>query len=343
LFRTALHDLVSGRGKTLAYAGTALALTGLGTATVAAATSSASPAPGIASAAHHLNVGDAAGQAAGPVTITGHQATAHQSTARRATADEATPRQATPRQATARQTTGPKTTGHQATGPKTTGPKTTGPKTTGSKTTHTAPHAAPKTGAHATPVRHQASRASGPVVRKADSPMSWAQVSQALAAQTYPKAAPGQLPAFDQLQPGPVSGPQAYMPITADRMANATTIVRQALAKHMGLRSAVIAVATAMQESTLVNLHYGDRDSQGLFQQRPSAGWGTPAQVTDPVYAADAFLNALHAHQQADPGWAIQPLWQNAQAVQVSGFPYAYAKWEAQAAQLVSSIARHMA
>ena len=318
MLRTALHDIVSGRGKTLAYAGTALALTGLGTATVAAATSSASPAPGIASAAHHLNVGDAAGQAAGPVTITGHQTTAHPSAAHKPTA---------------RKPTAHKPTGHQATGHQDTRPKTT----------PTAAHAAPTTGSHATAVRHQASRASVHVVRKADSPMSWAQVSQALAAQTYPEAAPGQLPAFDQLQPSPVSGPQAYMPITADRMANATTIVRQALARHMGLRSAVIAVATAMQESTLVNLHYGDRDSQGLFQQRPSAGWGTPAQVTDPVYAADAFLNALHAHQQADPGWATQPLWQNAQAVQVSGFPYAYAKWEAQAAQLVSSIARHMA
>jgi hypothetical protein len=323
LFRTALHDIVSGHGKTLAYAGTALALTGLGTATVAAATSSASPAPGIASAAQHLNVGDNAGQAAGSVTITGHQTTAAQSTARKTTAHEAA--------------------GHQTTGHQTTGHQTTGHQTTGPRTTHTAAHAAAKTGAHATPVRHQASRASVHVVRKAHSSMTWAQVSQALAAQTYPKAAPGQLPAFDQLQPGPVSGPQAYMPITADRMANATTIVRQALAKHLGLRSAVIAVATAMQESTLANLHYGDRDSQGLFQQRPSAGWGTPAQVTDPVYAADAFLNALHAHQQADPGWATQPLWENAQAVQVSGFPYAYAKWEAQAAQLVSSIARHMA
>jgi hypothetical protein len=104
----------------------------------------------------------------------------------------------------------------------------------------------------------------------------------------------------------------------------------------------VIAVATAMQESTLDNLGYGDRDSEGLFQQRPSAGWGTPAQITNPAYASDAFLNALRDHQRADPTWASKPLWQTAQSVQNSGFPYAYAKWESQAAQLVSSIARHM-
>jgi hypothetical protein len=97
-----------------------------------------------------------------------------------------------------------------------------------------------------------------------------------------------------------------------------------------------------MQESTLENINYGDRDSLGLFQQRPSAGWGSPSQITNPVYAANAFLNALHSHQSADPDWATQPLWSNAQAVQVSGFPYAYAKWEAQAAQLVQGIAKHM-
>ena len=101
----------------------------------------------------------------------------------------------------------------------------------------------------------------------------------------------------------------------------------------MGIRSAVIAVATAMQESQLLNINYGDRDSLGLFQQRPSMGWGTAAQVTDPAYAADAFLQALQQHQATDPSWARQPLWANAQAVQNSGFPFAYAKWETQAAR----------
>jgi len=114
---------------------------------------------------------------------------------------------------------------------------------------------------------------------------------------------------------------------------------------HYGrrLRAAVIAVATAMQESGLENISYGDRDSLGLFQQRPSMGWGTAAQITTPSYAADAFLSALATHQKADPGWAGEPLWATAQAVQKSGFPTAYAKWEKQAAQLVTSIATKLA
>jgi hypothetical protein len=211
------------------------------------------------------------------------------------------------------------------------GGKTTGRKTTGQHAVvHTALARHPGT-PHRTRVH---------VVKHG--PMTWKQVRDVLAGQTFPRAKAGTLPLADRLEIGPASGAQAYLPITASRMANATTIVRQALNKHMGLRSAVIAVATAMQESTLENLTYGDRDSLGLFQQRPSMGWGSAAQVTDPAYAADAFLSALRAHQSADPSWAGQPLWQNAQAVQESGFPYAYAQWENQAAQLVSSIARHL-
>jgi hypothetical protein len=151
----------------------------------------------------------------------------------------------------------------------------------------------------------------------------------------------GPLAPSDRLLPTAVSGPQAFMPITPAREANATTIVRQALLMHMGLRSAVIAVATAMQESTLLDLDYGDQDSLGLFQQRPSCGWGTPAQVTNPQYASDAFLNALRQYQHRDPSWATQPLWEAAQGVQNSGFPYAYAKWEDQAAHIVGAVWRH--
>ncbi len=128
------------------------------------------------------------------------------------------------------------------------------------------------------------------------------------------------------------------MPISGTQLANATTIVKQAYAKKMGVRSAVIAVATSMQESTLNNINYGTSDSVGLFQQRPSCGWGTVQQIMDPAYAADAFLTALHQHQAGDPGWATQPLWANAQAVQASGFPLAYAKWETQASHLVKQI-----
>ena len=118
----------------------------------------------------------------------------------------------------------------------------------------------------------------------------------------------GALAPAQRLLPAPLAGGQATLPLTPARAANAQLITGQALRLHMGIRSAVIAVATAMQESTLENLNYGDRDSLGLFQQRPSAGWGSPAQITNPVYAADAFLHALAAYQAADPGWATQPL-----------------------------------
>ncbi|HTX82722.1 MAG TPA: hypothetical protein VME44_11110 [Streptosporangiaceae bacterium] len=170
--------------------------------------------------------------------------------------------------------------------------------------------------------------------------LTWAKVSAAINQETNPAAArQGRLPAADQLMPVSTSGPQDWMPIDSAQAANAATIVRQALQQRMGVRSAVIAVATAMQESMLQNIDYGTGTALGLFQQQPNDGWGTPAQVTNPVYAARAFLSALQQHQANDPQWARQPLWANAQAVQESAFPTAYAKWEAQAASLV----RHFA
>jgi hypothetical protein len=167
---------------------------------------------------------------------------------------------------------------------------------------------------------------------------TWARAQEVAASQTSsaePKAA-------DQLQPVGTSGPQTWMPISGAQLANATTIVRQALNKHLGVRSAVIAVATSMQESTLNNINYGTSDSLGLFQQQPSCGWGSAEQIMQPSYAADAFLTALQHYQSGNPGWVSQPLWQTAQGVQGSEFPMAYAKWEAQAAQLVKSIVTQM-
>ena len=88
--------------------------------------------------------------------------------------------------------------------------------------------------------------------------------------------------------------------LSDEQRRNATTIV--ATARDMGAppRAWLVALATAMQESTLHNLNYGDRDSLGLFQQRPSQGWGSPSQVTDPVYATKQFID----HLLAIPGWA---------------------------------------
>ena len=171
----------------------------------------------------------------------------------------------------------------------------------------------------------------------------WHQLSSTLNQEAKPaSAAHHQVPLADRLTPVGVSGPQSWMPLNQAQVANATTIVKQALAKNMGIRSAVIAVATAMQESQLVNVNYGTYNSLGLFQQQYNMGWGTPAQILNPRYAADAFLTALQQYEANNPGWAAQPLWQAAQGVQKSAFPYAYAKWEAQAASLVKQIVSHL-
>ncbi len=203
-------------------------------------------------------------------------------------------------------------------------------------------HAAPAVRRAASAVRHAAAAAPARRRHHHQRPVlalnNWHAITEAAAG--HPGG--GALAPAQRLLPAPLAGGQAALPITAARAANAQLITQQALRLHMGIRSAVIAVATAMQESTLENLNYGDRDSLGLFQQRPSAGWGTPAQITNPVYAADAFLHALAAYQAAHPGWATQPLYAAAQGVQGSAFPYAYAQWENQAAHIVAQATRHL-
>jgi murein DD-endopeptidase MepM/ murein hydrolase activator NlpD len=98
------------------------------------------------------------------------------------------------------------------------------------------------------------------------------------------------------------------------------------------VRGWVIAVATALQESDLINAGGGPDDSLGLFQQRPSQGWGTPEQIMNPDYAAGKF----YEHLLAVPGWQALPLTDAAQAVQRSAFPDAYQKHEARAAAIVA-------
>jgi hypothetical protein len=209
----------------------------------------------------------------------------------------------------------------------------TQPKVTHAKVT-------PTTVAHATARHTTASHAARRAPSHQARVVSWKQVRDVINRQTNPAAARhGKLPLADRLMPVGTSGPQAWMPMSPAQLANAATIVRQALHKRMGIRSAVIAVATSMQESQLLNISYGDRDSLGLFQQRPSCGWGSAGQILNPRYSANAFLSALRQHQASDPTWARQPLWSSAQAVQNSGFPFAYAKWESQAASLVKQIA----
>jgi hypothetical protein len=113
---------------------------------------------------------------------------------------------------------------------------------------------------------------------------------------------------------------------------NARTIISVARAMGLPPRAAVIALAAAEQESRLVNMRGGDLDSAGLFQQRPSAGWGTYRQVTDPAHASRTFYRAL----LKVPGWQHLPVTVVAQAVEVSAFGSAYARWEASSAGLVA-------
>ena len=113
------------------------------------------------------------------------------------------------------------------------------------------------------------------------------------------------------------------MSLSAEQLRNAVTIYQVGQRMGMSTRDIQIALIAAMQESSLRNLHYGDRDSQGLFQQRPSQGWGTVAQVTDPRYAAGKFFKELSKLGSRRYDMSMT---QAAQAVQRSAYPSAYAK-----------------
>lgn len=122
---------------------------------------------------------------------------------------------------------------------------------------------------------------------------------------------------------------------TAQR-GNARIIYTVAAHRDLPHRAGIIALATALQESTLRNLTVAvDHDSLGLFQQRPSQGWGTPAQILDPVHASNAFYTAL----LRVPNWQTLRVTEAAQAVQRSDYPEAYAKWQPLATQLAARIA----
>ncbi|MGY1885834.1 hypothetical protein ACI799_11090 [Blastococcus sp. SYSU DS0753] len=134
---------------------------------------------------------------------------------------------------------------------------------------------------------------------------------------------------------GTCTVPDGSVTVTAEQAANAATIARVGRERGLPDRAVVIALATAQQESRLRNLDYGDRDSLGLFQQRPSQGWGTPEQVRDPVYAAGKFYDGL----VTIPGWEAGRLTEMAQAVQRSGYPELYQQWEGMAQQLTAALA----
>ncbi|WP_120337114.1 muramidase family protein [Cryobacterium soli] len=138
--------------------------------------------------------------------------------------------------------------------------------------------------------------------------------------------------------PAPTAVRDAVTPLTSEMAANARLII--AVGREAGANDAalVVALAAAAQESGLRNIDYGDRDSLGLFQQRPSSGWGTAEQVMDAERASRAFFggpvnpNVGVTRGLLDiPNWESMTVTQAAQAVQISAFPDYYAKWEASA------------
>lgn len=134
-------------------------------------------------------------------------------------------------------------------------------------------------------------------------------------------------------------------PMSEEMRLNAQTIVSVGRGAGVSDAGLVVALAAAAQESGLRNVDYGDRDSLGLFQQRPSAGWGTPEQVMDPVRASLAFFGGA-SNPNPDvtrglldiPGWESMTVTQAAQAVQISAYPDYYAKWETSARTWLSQI-----
>ncbi|MFI6808184.1 C40 family peptidase [Streptomyces luteogriseus] len=120
-----------------------------------------------------------------------------------------------------------------------------------------------------------------------------------------------------------------------EQIPNARTIVATGISLNVPKKGQIIALATAMQESRLRNLSSGDRDSLGLFQQRPSQGWGTAEEIHDPVYASTQF----YKHLLAVDGWQQMTVSQAAQAVQRSAYPDAYAQWEELATALQKAVA----
>ena len=127
--------------------------------------------------------------------------------------------------------------------------------------------------------------------------------------------------------------------LTDAQARNASLIATIALRRGLPAHAATIGLAAALQESKLYNIRGGDRDSLGLFQQRPSQGWGTPRQIMDPVHATNAFYDAL----ERVPGYATLPVTVAAQRVQRSGYPSAYAAYESDARALASAMTGYSA
>ena len=166
--------------------------------------------------------------------------------------------------------------------------------------------------------------------------VSMATASSAEPAPVSKEAAPFTSKALDG---GKVPSTQDATQLTQEQIDNARTIIAVGKDAELSTQAQKIAVMTALQESSLINVDGGDRDSAGLFQQRPSMGWGTLAQVTDPIYSSKSFygVNPEGANRGLIqvPGWETLSPGAAAQAVQGSAFPDEYDKWEPLATELV--------
>jgi hypothetical protein len=155
---------------------------------------------------------------------------------------------------------------------------------------------------------------------------------------TQPAAQPA-APSDQDLHPAGITGAQHTFTPDHDQLANAKAIVEAGKAMNLPPRAWEIAVATSLQESNLHNLGNlganNDHDSLGLFQQRTgTGGWGTADQIMDPHHAASSFYQRLVQVS----GWDSMPLTKAAQKVQVSAYPQAYAKHEAQAGDMIDAL-----
>ena len=134
-------------------------------------------------------------------------------------------------------------------------------------------------------------------------------------------------------------------PLTGEMAANARIIIQVGRSLGVSDRGLIVALAAAMQESSLRNITYGDRDSVGVFQQRPSTGWGTRTQLLDVAHAARLFFGGPSNPNKGKtrglldiPGWQSMTVTQAAQKVQISAYPNAYAKWEKSATAWLSQL-----
>lgn len=189
---------------------------------------------------------------------------------------------------------------------------------------------AAKTSAKAAPAKTQSTTTTTTVAKKAEPAAAPKTSSPAPAVRS---SNPYAGVSWGSLEPTGTSGYQQTFSADSSQWSNARAIVQAASDLGDSPYAATIAVATALQESTLRNLTYGDRDSVGLFQQRPSMGWGSVSELTNPTYAAKAFLKELPS------GYQSMSLSSAAQSVQRSFDGSLYAQWETQAANMVHSIA----